>query len=130
MDSRSSRECEGRGFQAYTDTVLEVQRRHRAVLNAKDILPSATTVSQYVSLQADSLRRSMNSRLKPIILGQGGCVTLDGWTEDHTKTKFIRCTFHYVENYNLKEELLFISEFDSEKSQSGTTLIKSDCFEI
>ena len=119
VDSQSFRECEGRGFRTYTDAVREIQRRHKGALTAKDILPCASTVSQYVTLQAESMRRTMVSRLKPLLLSQGGCMTLDGWTEEHTKTKFIGCTFHFIENYILKEEFLFISEFDSEESQSG-----------
>ena len=119
VDSRSFRECEGKGFHAFVDAVLEIQRRHHAVLSARDILPCAKTVSEYVSIQANSIRRTMECRIKEITLSQGGSITLDGWTEEHTKTKFMGCTFHYLENYGLKEELLFISEYGCERSQSG-----------
>ena len=61
----------------------------------------------------------MERKVTEIIRSQGGCMKLDGWTEEHTKTKFIGCTFHYLENYGLKEELLFISEYGCERSQSG-----------
>ena len=78
VDSGSFRECEGKGFHGFVDAVLEIQRRNHAVLTAKDILPCVKTVSEYVSIQANSILRTMERKLTEIILSQGGCITLDG----------------------------------------------------
>ncbi|GAV00473.1 hypothetical protein RvY_11316 [Ramazzottius varieornatus] len=86
MDSRVFRECEGEGFQKVIDAVIYVAKRHKGVLEAKDLMPTAKTVSSHVTSQARALREKDGPRVKDILLNRGGCITLDGWTEDYTKT--------------------------------------------
>ena len=77
------------------------------------------TVSSHITKEAEKLRENLRGRVKSIIASDGGCMTLDGWTEEYTRTKYIGCTFHYVQDYNLKEELLFITEFPHTKRETG-----------
>ena len=120
MDSRAFRECEGDGFQLVINTAMNIARKHKgALFKASELLPSAVTVSAHVTKQADSLRKVTIPKIKEILTTVGGCICLDGWSEDYTKTKYIGYTVHYIRDGVLEEELLSISEYDEQKSGSG-----------
>lgn len=48
-------------------------------------------------------------------------VTLDLWTEDHTKCHYLGMNIHYIENGVLKEETLCVKELD-ELSANGENI--------
>ncbi|GAV03767.1 hypothetical protein RvY_14147 [Ramazzottius varieornatus] len=99
--------------------MLSLTKRHKGVLEAKDIMPTAKTVSSHVTSQVRALREKDGPRVKDILLNRGGCITLDGWTEDYAKTKHMGFKLHYIEDYVLKKQLLSISEHDCSKSQEA-----------
>ncbi|GAU94693.1 hypothetical protein RvY_06418 [Ramazzottius varieornatus] len=120
LDSQAFRVCEGKGFELMIDTVLEIAKKHKgAPFPARELLPSATTVSTSVTNQAKALRKISVLKLKKILRTRGVCISVDGWTEDYTKTKFVQFIIHYMEDCILKEELITISEFDATKSQTA-----------
>ncbi|GAU94590.1 hypothetical protein RvY_06332 [Ramazzottius varieornatus] len=120
LDSQAFRVCEGKGFELMIDTVLEIAKKHKgAPFPARELLPSATTVSTSVTNQAKALRKISVLKLKKILRTRGVCISVDGWTEDYTKTKFVQFIIHYIQDCILKEELITISEFDATKSQTA-----------
>ncbi|GAV01545.1 hypothetical protein RvY_12241 [Ramazzottius varieornatus] len=119
LDSRAFRVCEGKGFELMIVTVLGIARKHKgAPFPARELLPSAATVGTSVTNQAKALRKISVPKLKKILTTRGVCISLDGWTEDYTKTKFVGFIIHYTEDCILKEELITIPEFDATKIET------------
>ncbi|GAU95074.1 hypothetical protein RvY_06752 [Ramazzottius varieornatus] len=87
LDSPAFQVCEGEGFELMIDTVLGIARKHKgARFPARELLTSAATVSTSVTNQAKALRKISVPKLTKILTTRGVCISLDGWTEDYTKT--------------------------------------------
>ncbi|GAU92878.1 hypothetical protein RvY_04902 [Ramazzottius varieornatus] len=79
LNSRAFRVCEGKGFELMIDTVLGIARKHKgAPFPARELLPSAATVSTSVTNQAKALRTISVPKLKKILTTRGVYISLDG----------------------------------------------------
>lgn len=91
---RSFRTTSGPGFLALADKLISIGH-HYGPVKAQDILPHRTTVSKLVSKDAETKQTLLKSQLVELQT-QGLAITIDLWTEDHTKCHYIGMNAHYI----------------------------------
>lgn len=94
QDMRSFRTTSGPGFLALADKLISIGH-HYGPVKSQDILPHRTTVSKLVSKEANTKRTLLRSQLVELQT-QGLAITIDLWTEDHTKCHYIGMNAHYI----------------------------------
>jgi hypothetical protein len=122
-DIRPFNTVEGEGFLDLAQALINVGVRYGQV-NAADVLPHRTTVSNNVAKRAAELKESV---VIPDILSYlnrwGGGVTTDMWTECQTQTPFITVTVHYItDEWALVARTVATSEFDPHLQHTGVNI--------
>lgn len=120
QDIRAFRTTSCPGFQALADTLIAIGHNY-GPLSSVDILPHRTTIPIAVKEQAEEQSERLSIKLIEI-QSQGLAVTLDLWTEDHTKCHYIGMNVHYIEEGVVKEQTLCVKELD-ELSANGEKIL-------
>lgn len=94
QDMRSFLTTSGPGFLSLADKLISIGHRYGPI-KAEDILPHRTTISKLVSRDAETNRTLLKSQLAEL-QSQGLAITLDLWSEDHTKCHYIGMNVHYI----------------------------------
>ena len=100
----------GQGFREYSQELINIGATYGS-LSVDDLLPHPTTVSRNVIKDAELVKATLASNLKIIFQEVGGAFTTDMWTDDYRKISYISLTVHYIENWQLKEQVLAVSKF-------------------
>lgn len=93
-------------------------------IRAVDLLPCQTSISHYLSPEAEKFRDGLKPKLIKRIVTLGGSMTLNFWYEEHTKTDFPSCTSQCINSeWELQKNLIFFAE-DETTSQKTSALVR------
>src|SRR5437763_14920190 len=100
----------GSGFRAFTQEMINIGSVH-GYISIDDLLPHPTTISRNVMKAAEAIKSSLAVRLTNVFQKTGGAFTSDLWTDDYNKISYISLTVHYIEDWDLKEQVLAAVKF-------------------
>lgn len=100
----------GQGFREFSQELINIGSTYGR-LQVDDLFPHPTTISRNLIKDADSMKSNLKSKLKSIFELNGGAFTSDMWTDDYRKISYISLTVHYIEDWQLKEQVLAASKF-------------------
>lgn len=105
----------GAGFLDYSQTLLKIGAAY-GNLNVKDLLPHSTTISRNIKKEADILRKTLISKVQPLIETRQCSASTDMWTDEYKHLSYTIMTLHFInENWELESKVLFTSEFPDDK---------------
>lgn len=109
-DLRPFEIIEGKGFRDFSQEMINIGAKFGQI-QVNDLFPHPTTISRNVIKSAEKIKLDLGFKLKNIFYNFGGAFTTDMWTDDYKKLSYISLTVHYIENWNLNEQVLAISKF-------------------
>src|SRR5438105_3537839 len=80
-------------------------------LQVDDLFSYLTTISKNLIKDANTMKSNLKSKLKSIFKLNGGVFTSDMWTDNYRKISYISFTIHYIEDWQLKKQVLAASKF-------------------
>jgi hypothetical protein len=83
---------EGQGFQNFAQNLINIGATFGRI-NATEVLPHKTTVSNHVSIVYSSLKEKFTEKIQNI---QRFGLTFDGWLNQYTGASYITITLHYI----------------------------------
>jgi hypothetical protein len=100
----------GDGFREFSQEMINLGTKF-GQLQIDELFPHPTTISRNIITEAEKIKLILATKLKNIFQKTGGAFTTDMWTDDYRKLSYISLTVHYIENWELKEQVLAISKF-------------------
>ncbi|CAJ0851345.1 4781_t:CDS:2, partial [Entrophospora sp. SA101] len=110
----------GSGFREFAQEMINIGSVHGCI-SIDNLLPHPTTVSRNVIKAAESIKSSLAGKLTDIFQKTGGAFTTDLWTDDYNKISYISLTVHYIENWDLKDQVLAAVKFPEDNHTAENT---------
>jgi hypothetical protein len=110
----------GSGFREFAQEMINIGSVHGRI-SIDDLLPHPTTVSRNVIKAAESIKSSLAGKLTNVFQKTGGAFTTDLWTDDYNKISYISLTVHYIENWDLKDQVLAAVKFPENNHTAENT---------
>lgn len=120
MDLRPVNALYGDGMNALLRTYAIVANHYgRSMTNAKDMLPSNSTVSRNIVMRSESVQESLK-KILPRYFQNGGAISADIWTDHHNKVSYLGVLVHYMDTQGrLYNRLISNKPLDTEESHTG-----------
>lgn len=100
----------GKGFRDFIQEMINIGSIHGS-FPVDELLPNPTTISRNIIKAAESIKSNLTVKLIEVFRKVGGAFTTDCWTDDYRKISYISLTVHYIEDWNLKDQVLAVSKF-------------------
>jgi hypothetical protein len=91
-------------------------------LDARRLIPCPTTVKSCMDEEAERAREETAKEVLPAIREFRCAATTDAYTDDFKKEKYLALTLHYLEDWVVKNRLLFIAWLNGEACTSDNLL--------
>lgn len=108
----------GDGMVRFAQTLVDIGARcGPKPVDAKQLMPCATSMSNYVRDEAARVREEVVPTVKAAMAENACAATVDTWTEEKTKQHFISFTVHFVDKeWVLQSEYLITIQFDEDET--------------
>lgn len=93
-------------------------------IDAKKLVPSPTTCSKTLTDEATKARQETAKRVAVAVKEFRCAATCDSCTEDHNKAKFLAFTTHYVDGWEMKDQLLFVAPLEPGEAATSENILK------
>ena len=92
-------------------------------VDVRELLPEPCTISEHVKKEAKKIRAKIIPAIKKAMRDGACAATIDGWTDDFTKQKYICLTVHFVNSqWELETEYLVTIAVDDEEESGEYTI--------
>lgn len=117
QDFRPCKTVGGEGFLNLADKFIEIGSQFGSSVKAKDIVSHPNTVGKKIHKLSEDHRVQLKKDLVEK-LEKGLGITLDMWTEEHSKRPFLGVNVHYLADNYINERTLCIREINTD-DQTG-----------